>query len=529
MKKYCYFLFFSLLVVVSACKKDDVPPGYDASKITVTILDYDATSATIALSAKDVKGLGPFTVGICFSTSPDPTISNAHFDMDVNPDTLPGVDLDLEGYVTELTTGTLYYVKGYIIKDAETYYSAEKSFETYGNTLTITTSNDYIPAGQEFWIVLSDNGTSILNQKLQNNKTYTFSENIPETADFHIYRLNTTVTPNTLYVESYTDIIPDEFQLDNPYSNTNAGQVTVIVSDVANFLRWGIGTSWWWNTTSNAAYNSLTTYLSSNPDDLFVNYLPSNGTAPKYKFVSNVTASSTYTYTMADLTAMTNSKNIELPENSYFTYTLAGFNTDYYSEFMRYHGHSYTTGYPPGTFTLYYPTGINSNYYFYSFFNNASQQSFYNKLGALPTTFFSTFPTITIENSSQFITTTSSVNSYSTYEIMDVCGIYSSTSLYIQWDYYKQPQVSNSVQIPEFPTEIAQKINNLTINDLTFSDVGYLDILGSEVDSYTSYVDLLIKQSSRFYDVIKERRQYYQWVNKKSFDKTTKNYYLRDF
>jgi hypothetical protein len=528
MKNYFYSLILSLPIVFVSCQKDTIPASYDASKITVTVLDFSSNTATISLFAKDIKDLGAFKVGICISTNPEPTIADPHFELDVNPDTITGVNLDLECFLTDLNKGTDYYLKGYIIINAETYYSVEETFKTTNNTLTITVSNDYVPSGMEYWVVLSDNGTTILKQKLQNSKTYTFSDNIPDLADFHLYRLNTTVTPNTLYVESYTDIIPDNFQLDYTNSSTNAGLVTVTVSDVANFLRWGIATSWWSYSTPNPAYNSLTTYLSKNPDDLFIHYLPSDGSAPKYKFVPDVTPSSTYTYSMADLTTLTNFKEIVLPENNYFTYTLAGLNTDYYTEYLKYHGHSYATGYP-GTFKLYYPTGIKSNYYLYTFFNNSSQQSFYNKLGALPTTVFSTFPAITIENSSQFITTTSSVNGFSTYEIMDFCGMYSTASLYVQWDYYKQPQTSNSVQIPEFPSEIALKINNLTINDLSFSDVGYFDILNSEVNSYTSYVDLLIKQSSRFFDVIKERRQYYQWVNKKSFDKTTKNYNLPEF
>ena len=107
---------------------------------------------------------------------------------------------------------------------------------------------------------------------------------------------------------------------------------------------------------------------------------------------------------------------------------------------------------------------------------------------------------------------------------MDFCGYYSFGGTNVQWDYYKQPQESNSVQIPEFPADVKLKINNIETKDLSFSDVGYFDIINSPVTSYETYVDMLVKESWRFYDVIKERRYYFQWVNKGSFDKTIKNY-----
>jgi hypothetical protein len=525
MKKFLYFLVLSLPFFFASCQKNELPPSYDASKIAITVTEFDATSATIVLAAQDVKGLGVFTIGLCFSTSPQPTISNTHFDLLVNADSLPGANLNLQCYVSSLEKGTTYYVKGYIIKDADTFYSQQKSFQTSGNTLTITTSNDYVPAGHEYWIVLSNNSTTLLTQKLQNSQTYTFSDNIPDLADFHIFHFYTNLTQNYLLVETYADIVPDNFFLDKPYQSTVMGQATVTVSDLANYLSWGIASSWWWNMSS--VNNSLTTNLSTNPDDLFIHYLPANGTAPMCKFVTGVTPSTVLTYTMADFTPLTDFKEIVLPANTNFSYNLAGFNSDYYDEFLRYHGYSYSAGYP-GTFKLYYPPSITTNFYFYAFYNTSTQQSFYNKVGTLPTSFFSAFPTITIENSSQFTTVTSSINNYSNYEIMDFCGMYSAGDLHVQWDYYRQPQASNSVQIPEFPTEVKQKINDLFVSNLSFSDVGYFDILNSDVDSYTSYVDLLIKQSNRFYDVVKERRHYYQWVNKKSVDEKIKNYNLTD-
>jgi hypothetical protein len=525
MKKHFCFLIFSLSLALFSCNKDDNEKRYDASKIIVEVIDTSATSAAIFLTAKEVKGLGPITFGLCFSSSSEPTILNDHVELDLNSDTLSEADLSMFCFLTDLTKAKEYYAKGYIKIASDIYYSKDQPFKTKNNTLTVTVSDNYIPSGKEYWMVLSNKSTTIFVQRLYNNQTYINSNNIPDKADFHLFKWDPAI--NKLFVESYTDIIPDEFYLTNPYSTINLGQVNVTVSDLSDFLSWGIASSWWLNTTTNGTTKTLTTAISKNPDNLFINYIPSNGPAPLYKFVTNVTPNSNYTYTKADFTAMTNFASVALPANVSFTYYLAGFNTDYYTEYKRYHNYSYQNGFQ-GIFKLYYPSGINTNYYFYSLYNTANQQSFYNKLGPLPTTYFNTFPTITISNSTQFKTTTSGIDSYSKYEIMDFCGIYSNSGLNIQWDYYKKPQALNSIQIPEFPAEVKLKINNITTNDLSFSDVGYFDILESEVNSYESYVDLLVKESERFYDVIKERRYYFQWVNKKSFDSTTKSYFLPD-
>jgi hypothetical protein len=215
---------------------------------------------------------------------------------------------------------------------------------------------------------------------------------------------------------------------------------------------------------------------------------------------------------------MSSYTNISLPvNNNLFYYNLGGFNTDYYTEYKNYHSYTYSSGYT-GTFKLYYPTGINTNYLFNGLYTTANQQSNYIKLGSLPTTFFSTFPTITITNATQFISTTTAVNNFADFEAAIVIGIYSSSPLSIQWDYYTQSLASNTVLVPEFPVEVKAKINNLSISALSFANFALYDISNSQVTSYDSFVDLIVKKSSRTFDVIKERRTYYQWINKKSSD-----------
>jgi hypothetical protein len=495
----------------------DTPPvivTYDATKMIVTVNDTISGTAGISLTAKDVKGLGYLTIGVCYSTAAEPTLTDPHFEIILNADTLKTADLKLTYLATNLTLNTEYFVKGYVLTLSNTYYSTKKSITLKSHVLTIKVASDYIPSGKEYWAVLSNNTTTLITQKLQNGQTYTFSDNIPAKADFHLFKWD--ATNFSLTVQSYTSIVPDNFNLLNTNAaKPNVGQATVTISDLANTSGWGVAGSWYWNSTTSGTTKTLSTSLLKNPDEVFIYCLPSSGAAPLYKNITNVTPASTYTYTMSNLTAMPSYTSISLPVNNYFYYDLAGFNTDYYTEYKRYHSYTYSSGYT-GTFKLYYPTGINTNYFLYATYATANQQSIYFKKGPLPTTFFNTFPTITITNSSQFKTTTTAVNNFADFEAAVVIGTYSSSPLYIQWDYYTQPLASNTVQIPEFPVEVKAKINNLSNSALTFANSAFIDISNGQVTSYDSFVDLMVKKSSRTYDVINERRIYYQWISKKS-------------
>lgn len=515
MKRYRFYLFASLLMTLMSCDRDDSLLNYNASVI-VSVPRCYSTSATVALFAKDVQSLGVFTVGVCYSTSENPTVQDTHNEIEVNSDSLIIPNLTLNLNLTDLTRGTGYYIRGYIKIGNDTYYSEQVQFETPYNTFNITVSDDYVPEGQEFWIVLSSNSTTILTQKIENNRTYSFSENIPDLADFHLMRLSYSNNRYGLSIVSHADIVPDDFYLDNTGTLTpNNGQTIVTISDLADILRWGIACTKWSISTTNPSSKSLTNYLTKEPDDLFIYYLPSDGSAPRYKYINGVSYSSSYTYTMADLTAMTSYSDITLPSNNYFNYYLAGYNIDYYTDYIRLNGHAYSSGYN-GTFRLYYPQSIRSNLYFYASYNNGNQQSVYMKYGSLPTTYFTDFPNITINNLSDFSNAVSGISNYADYELMEHIGYYGSQPYYIYWYYYNKPQGSVSAPIPDIPDEITEKTGDINISSLTLVNVAYIDIVNSQVTSYENYIDLSVKQSKRFYDIISEHRIYYLSPGKKS-------------
>jgi|WetSurMetagenome_2_1015567.scaffolds.fasta_scaffold15049_2 hypothetical protein len=507
-----FHIFLCLTLGFSSCVKDE-GPKYDSSNIEVLVDGVLATQAFVIFGADEIDKLGDFSYGICYAADAEPTYQDNRYEIAVNPDTLT------ESYVygfylmNDLSRSTTYKIKGFVKVDNNVFYSAVQSFKTPANSLLLDVSYNYGFNGYRNWLVLSKNGTPLVTQEFYPGDTYAFTDNVPDVADLSIIKLNQSL--GRLYVETYTDVSMDAIYLNNPNGNYQGGSATVTVSDLSDFLSWGVASSWWWSTAITPTTTTLSVPLTNYSDNLFIHYLPSDGSAPRYKIANGVTVASNSTYSMADFSTMTDYSNVALPANNYFTYTLAGFNTDYYTEFKRFHGYSFASGYP-GTFKLYYPNGVNTNYYFYSFYNTDNTQSFYNKLGSMPTTFFETFPDITIENSSQFKTTTSTIADYSKYDVMDFCGYFQSAGLYVQWDYYKKPMAVNSLLLPEFPDDVRSQFNNISVNDLAFHDVGYFDFINSTVSDYETYVDYLIKQSSRFYDVVKERRYYFKWVNTKS-------------
>jgi len=528
MKRLSYILFACVIPFFMSCEEKGSVVNIGSSNITVTATDSTSSSVSITFSASLIKGLGLSSVGVCYTTSNEPTYLDSKVEQTVNLDTLKEDKLTIKFVVTNLTKSTSYYIKGFIKSANNTLYSIKINFRTKSKPFTINVSSDFIPSGQEYWIVISNQSTTLLTQKIENGQSYTFDQAVPSKVDYHLFKWNSSLSD--LYVVSYRNVTPDEFNLDNPFTTyPNVGQVNVTISDVSNFLRWGIATSWWWYSTTSSTTYQMYTSLSKNPDDLFIFYIPTSlSDAPKYKHVTNVTPDATYTYTMSNLTSFTNFSNITLPTNSYFNYNVGGYNTDYYADYKRYHGHSYSSGYS-GAFKLYYPIGINTNFYFYAYYNTSNQQCLYNKLGSLPTSYFSTFPSITIDNSSSFSTAMSHIANYSNYDVQSFTGYYSSSPLYVQWDYYQKTQGMDTVIIPDFPDEVKAKINYLTVSDLYFDAVGYIDIINGQVNSYSSYFDLLVRKSSRYYDVIKERRNYYQWFGSKSKGKSfDRNSYLEE-
>ena len=93
---------------------------------TVTTADVTSVTSTTAMGGGTVIADGGFPItnrGICYSTSPDPTISGLH--------TNDGVGLgSFVSQMTGLSSHTTYYVRAYATNSAGTVYGEQRTFIT---------------------------------------------------------------------------------------------------------------------------------------------------------------------------------------------------------------------------------------------------------------------------------------------------------------------------------------------------------------------------------------------------------------
>ena len=104
---------------------------------TVTTADVSNITATTAKGGGNVTNNGGYNVtsrGICWNTMGNPDINDHHT-------TNGSGNGSFNSNMTELTTGTTYYVRAYATNQYGTSYGAEKSFSTSSGLPIVTTSN----------------------------------------------------------------------------------------------------------------------------------------------------------------------------------------------------------------------------------------------------------------------------------------------------------------------------------------------------------------------------------------------------
>jgi len=136
MKKSILILFTVLLTTIS-CNKDDNPVE-NANLPTLTTFAIKETTPTSAKSGGDITDTGGAditTKGVCWSTSPSPTILDFATDEGNNPS-------NFTSHLGSLTENTTYYVRAYAANSKGTGYGNEHSFiarrEFIGETISIT-------------------------------------------------------------------------------------------------------------------------------------------------------------------------------------------------------------------------------------------------------------------------------------------------------------------------------------------------------------------------------------------------------
>jgi hypothetical protein len=118
MKRKYYLM---LLIALTACNKDLILPIGSPNKLTLVTSSISAITQTGAASSVQVTGGISADIadkGICWAISINPTIS-------FNKLSGSGVLT-----MTNLTPGTIYYVRGYVVTKNETLYGGQQQFTT---------------------------------------------------------------------------------------------------------------------------------------------------------------------------------------------------------------------------------------------------------------------------------------------------------------------------------------------------------------------------------------------------------------
>ena len=199
---------FSVLLLFIGCVKEDLRPPEDriVGEPVVTTADVTDIAASTAKCGGEVvmeKGWELSARGVCWSTSPNPTIEDNHT---VDGEGKGSFESDISG----LTESTTYYVRAYATNEYGTGYGEEKSFTTIPvpqiTTADVTsiTTNTAVCGGN----VTSDGGATVTargvcwstspNPTISNKKTNNGSGTGSFTSNITILTENT-----TYYVRAY--------------------------------------------------------------------------------------------------------------------------------------------------------------------------------------------------------------------------------------------------------------------------------------------------------------------------------------
>ncbi len=188
MKKTILFLFTAAFAITS-CNKDDDPVD-NTTVPTLTTLDITNITPTSATSGGDITATGGADItakGICWSTSPNPTVLDFTMDEGNNPS-------NYTSNITGLTANSTYYVRAYATNSKGTGYGNELEFvaenifpgekvSIAGGTFTMGSPNGigFIGEHPEHSVMLSD--FSISKYEITNAQYVTFMNDIGANID----------------------------------------------------------------------------------------------------------------------------------------------------------------------------------------------------------------------------------------------------------------------------------------------------------------------------------------------------------
>lgn len=100
-------------------------------EITVIACDRGNHNVVCHIESKDEESVKYAPQGICYNTSSNPTITDYTVEKGKYSDNIT---------IDDLNSGTIYYIRPYLIKDSKVYYFKETSFETIGGKMKLSST-----------------------------------------------------------------------------------------------------------------------------------------------------------------------------------------------------------------------------------------------------------------------------------------------------------------------------------------------------------------------------------------------------
>ena len=139
MKKILSLLPVFLVLIITACKKDSSSSSASSvpalpSITTSTVSNITRTSAQLGGNISSDGGASVTSRGICYNTSPNPTIANNNSSGGTGIGTFSNI-------ITTLTANITYYVRAYAVNSVGIAYGNEVTFATQPITIpTVVTT-----------------------------------------------------------------------------------------------------------------------------------------------------------------------------------------------------------------------------------------------------------------------------------------------------------------------------------------------------------------------------------------------------
>lgn len=116
------------LVFAAGCKKSNTNgnPDDDVQVSTYKPADVSESTAVCGCSVEVLQGLSLTKIGVCWSTSKNPTASDNKLSTET-------CDEPFVCTLTGLASGTTYHVRAFALRGLEYYYGEDKTFTTLGN------------------------------------------------------------------------------------------------------------------------------------------------------------------------------------------------------------------------------------------------------------------------------------------------------------------------------------------------------------------------------------------------------------